>query len=66
MLNYSKTSGDRRGKDTVKHQEQEAYEAKLRRKGRGRKTGFRSSLFTQEHERIFGKTDIFKNLAEGK
>jgi len=50
----------------IKFQEQSAYEARLRRKGRGRKSGFRSSLYTQEYDRIFGETDIFKNLAEGK
>jgi len=64
MFNYSKTSGDKRGKQTVEYQERGAYEAHLRRKGRGRKSGFRSSLYVKRHDEIFGKTDIFKNLAD--
>jgi len=47
------------------HQEQERYAAQLRRKGRGRKHGFVLKPYLVEHERIFGETDIFKNLAKG-
>jgi len=64
MFNYSKTSGDKPGRKAVQYQEQASYEARLRRKGRGRKSGFRSSLYVQRHDEIFGETDIFKNLAK--
>jgi hypothetical protein len=43
-------------------QEQEREAARLRRIGRGRKTGYVLTPYLKNHERIFGKTDIFKNL----
>lgn len=35
----------------------------LRRKGRGRKTRYVLQLYLDEYTRIFGETDIFKNIA---
>jgi len=52
-----------RGGD-VAFQEKEREYARLRRKGRGRKHGFVLSPYLTNHERIFGETDIFKNLAK--
>lgn len=45
-------------------QEEPRYEAHLRRIGRGRKHGFVLSPYLTEHERIFGKTNIFRNIAK--
>jgi len=39
-------------------------EARLRRKGRGRKHGFVLSPYLDNHTRIFGETDIFRYLAD--
>jgi hypothetical protein len=49
---------------TIAYQREQRYLANLRRKGRGRKHGFKLSPYLKSHERIFGKTDIFKNLAK--
>jgi hypothetical protein len=43
-------------------QEQPRYEAHLRKIGRGRKHGFVLKPYLDNHERIFGETDLFKNL----
>jgi hypothetical protein len=47
-------------------QEQPRYEAQLRRKGRGRKHGFVLSPYLDNYKRIFGETDIFRNLSKQK
>ena len=52
-----------RGVD-ISREEKERESARLRRKGRGRKHGFVLSPYLINHERIFGETNIFKNLAE--
>ena len=52
-----------RGGD-ISFQEKEREAARLRRKGRGRKHGFVLSPYLENHTRIFGETDIFKNLAD--
>jgi len=52
-----------RGAD-ISFQEKEREAARLRRKGRGRKHGFVLSPYLSNHTRIFGKTDIFRNLAD--
>jgi len=52
-----------RGGD-ISYQEKEREAARLRRKGRGRKHGFVLSPYLDGHTRIFGETDIFKNLAK--
>lgn len=51
-------------KKVSESQEQPQYEAHLRRVGRGRKTGYVLSPYLTEYERIFGKTNIFKNLTK--
>ena len=51
-------------RNDIFQQEQERESARLRRKGRGRKNGFVLSPYLKNHERIFGETDIFKNLAD--
>lgn len=53
-------------RNDIFQQEQERYAAQLRRKGRGRKHGFVLSPYLNNHTRIFGETDIFKNLAKGE
>lgn len=50
-----------RGAD-ISCQEKERESARLRRIGRGRKTGYQLKPYLDNHARIFGKTDIFKNL----
>jgi len=47
---------------TITYQQKQQYLAQLRRKGRGRKHGFVLKPYIENYERIFGKTDIFKNL----
>jgi len=47
----------------IAYQVKEREYARLRRIGRGRKTGFVLSPYLNNHTRIFGETDIFKNLA---
>uniref|UniRef100_A0A6M3XX85 Uncharacterized protein n=1 Tax=viral metagenome TaxID=1070528 RepID=A0A6M3XX85_9ZZZZ len=46
----------------IEYQRREREQAQLRRKGRGRKHGFVLSPYLINHARIFGETDIFKNL----
>jgi hypothetical protein len=50
-------------RNDIFHQEQEREAARLRRIGRGRKTGYVLTPYLENHERIFGETDIFRNLA---
>lgn len=50
--------------ETIHYQREQQYLAQLRRKGRGRKHGFVLSPYLTNHTRIFGETDIFKNLSE--
>jgi len=50
-------------KREIQYQWKERELAQLRRKGRGRKHGFVLKPYLENHECIFGKTDIFKNLA---
>ena len=50
-----------RGAD-ISFQEKERESARLRRIGRGRKHGFVLSPYLEGYTRIFGETDIFKNL----
>lgn len=49
---------------TIAYQEEQRYHAHLRRKGRGRKHGFVLSPYLVNHSRIFGETDIFKNIRD--
>lgn len=51
-------------KAEILHQQKEREAARLRRKGRGRKHGFVLSPYLENHPRIFGETDIFKNISE--
>ncbi len=51
-----------RGAD-ISREEREASAARIRHKGRGRKHGFVLSPYLNNHTRIFGETDIFKNIA---
>jgi len=51
-----------RGAD-ISREEKGRESARLRRIGRGRKTGYALSPYLNNHTRIFGKTNIFKNLA---
>lgn len=46
----------------IAYEEEQRHQALLRRKGRGRKTGYVLSPYLENYERIFGETDIFKNL----
>jgi len=50
--------------NTIAYQRKQRHEANLRRKGRGRKHGFVLSPYLENHARIFGETDIFKNLSD--
>jgi len=45
------------------HQSEEREAARLRRVGRGRKTGNNTPTFIDKYTRIFGETNIFKNLS---
>ncbi len=53
-----------RGAD-ISREEKGREAARLRRIGRGRKTGYALSPYLDGYTRIFGETDIFKNLAKG-
>jgi len=46
----------------IAYEQEQRYQAHLRRKGRGRKTGYVLSPYLKNYERVFGETDIFKNL----
>lgn len=48
----------------VDAQEKPKYEAHLRRVGRGRQTNHVSATYRNNHSRLFGETDIFRNLAK--
>jgi len=52
-----------RGAD-ISREENNRESARLRYVGRGRKHGFVLSPYLDNHTRIFGETDIFKNLEE--
>jgi hypothetical protein len=49
---------------TIAYERGQRYQAQLRQKGRGRKHGFVLSPYLENYTRIFGETDIFKNLSE--
>jgi len=48
----------------ISYQREQRHLAQQRRKGRGRKHGFVLSPYLDGHTRVFGETDIFKNLAK--
>jgi len=50
-----------RGAD-ISREELGREDARLRYKGRGRKHGYALTPYLDGHERIFGETNIFKNL----
>jgi len=52
-----------RGTD-ISREENNRESARLRYVGRGSKHGFVLSPYLDNHTRIFGETDIFKNLEE--
>jgi len=54
-----------RGAD-ISNQDKEREAARLRRIGRGRKTGYVLSPYLERYTQIFGETDIFKNLADNE
>ena len=57
-------TGKRSRNKEIAYQWEQRELAQLRRKGRGRKTGFVLKPYLDGHTRIFGETNIFKTLAE--
>jgi len=65
MANFNDWKNMKTPRDAdINFQRKEREFARLRRVGRGRKTGYVLTPYLDNHTRIFGETDIFKNLAD--